>query len=148
MFCDIAEGKEKEISVHKTSIHPFITNNTVFYFFFWLSLKITEYFIIKDRKVNFIVLITEPPRGLCCLSAASITHMTLYVCCATFRNTDIVYIYCSVIRSVLEYACPVWHPGLTSKLSKDIERVQKRCFRIIFPQLSYSEALDKSGLIA
>jgi len=60
--------------------------------------------------------------------------------------SDIVYIYCSVIRSVLEYACPVWHPVLTSKLSKDIERVQKRCLRIIFPQLSYSEALDKSGL--
>ena len=49
---------------------------------------------------------------------------------------DIVYIYCSVIRSVLEYACFVWHPGLTSKLSKDIERVQKRCLRIIFPQFS------------
>jgi len=27
-----------------------------------------------------------------------------------------------------------------------IEHVQKRCLRIIFPQLSYSEALDKSGL--
>jgi len=76
MFCDIAEGKEKEISVHKTSIHPFITNNTVFYFFFWLSLKITEYFIIKDRKVNFIVLTTEPPGGLCCVPA-SITHIHL-----------------------------------------------------------------------
>ena len=34
----------------------------------------------------------------------------------------------------------------TSKLYKDIERVQKHCLRIIFPQLSYSEALDKSGL--
>ena len=33
---------------------------------------------------------------------------------------------------------------MTSKLSKDIERVQKRCLRIIFLQLSYSEALDKS----
>jgi len=60
--------------------------------------------------------------------------------------SDIVYIYCSVIRSVLEYACPVWHPGFTSKLSKDIERVQKRWLRIIFLQLSYSEALDKYGL--
>jgi len=27
----------------------------------------------------------------------------------------------------LEYACAVWHPGLSTKLSKDIERVQKRC---------------------
>ena len=66
--------------------------------------------------------------------------MNLYK--AGVSTRDIVYIYCSVIRSVLEYACPVWHPGF----SKDIERVQKRCLRIIFPQLSYSEALDKSGL--
>ena len=69
-----------------------------------------------------------------------------HTCKAGVPTRDIVYIYCSVIRSVLEYACPVWHPGLTSKLSKDIECVQKRCLRIIFPQLSYSEALDKSGL--
>ena len=29
--------------------------------------------------------------------------------------SDIVCVYISrpIIRSVLEYACPVWHPGLT-----------------------------------
>ena len=59
----------------------------------------------------------------------------------------IVYIYCSVVRSVLEYACAVWHPGLSNKLSKDIERVQKRCLKIIYSNLSYSEALEKSGLV-
>jgi len=31
-------------------------------------------------------------------------------------------------------------------LSKDIERVQKRCLKIIYPTLSYSEALEESGL--
>jgi len=58
-----------------------------------------------------------------------------------------VFIYCSVIRSVLEYACAVWHPGLSNKLSKDIERVQKRSLKIIYPTLSYSEALEESGLV-
>jgi len=33
---------------------------------------------------------------------------------------DVVYIYCSVVRSVLEYACAVWYPGLSNKLSKDM----------------------------
>jgi len=42
---------------------------------------------------------------------------------------DILCVYCSVIRSVLEYACAVCHPGLTKKLSQDIERVQKRCLK-------------------
>jgi len=59
-------------------------------------------------------------------------YCILNLCKAGLLMRDIVYIYCSVIRSVLEYACPVWHPGLTSKLSKDIECVQKRCLRIIF----------------
>jgi len=45
-----------------------------------------------------------------------------------------VYNYCSVVRSVLEYACAVWHPGLSNKLSKDIERVQKRCLKKMLPQ--------------
>ena len=36
--------------------------------------------------------------------------------------------------------------GWLANSLRDIERVQKRCLRIIFPQLSYSEALDKSGL--
>jgi len=61
-------------------------------------------------------------------------YPSIYLCKAGVPTRDIVYIYCPVIRSVLEYACPVWHPGLTSKLSKDIGRVQKRCLRIIFPQ--------------
>ena len=47
----------------------------------------------------------------------------------------------------MEYACAVWHPGLSNKLSKDIQRVQKRCLKIIYPKLSYSEALEKSGRV-
>jgi len=39
------------------------------------------------------------------------------------------------------------HPGLSNKLSKDIEHVQKRCLKIIYPKLSYSEALEKSGIV-
>jgi len=60
--------------------------------------------------------------------------------------SDIVCVYTSIIRSILEYACPVWHPGLTKKLSKDIECVQKRCLKLLFPALSYTESLRKSGL--
>ena len=41
--------------------------------------------------------------------------------------------------------CPVWHPGLSKKLSKDIERVQKRCLKLLFPALSYAESLSKTG---
>jgi len=46
---------------------------------------------------------------------------------------DIMCVYTSIIHSVLEYAYPVWHPGLTKKLSKDIDCVQKRCLKLLFP---------------
>jgi len=59
---------------------------------------------------------------------------------------DVVKIYCSIIRSVLEYCCPVWHPGLTSQQSKDIEVIQKRCLKIIFPDMLYRDSLAASNL--
>ena len=31
---------------------------------------------------------------------------------AGVSSEDIIVVICSVIRSVLEYAWPVWHPGL------------------------------------
>ena len=45
--------------------------------------------------------------------------------------------YKKEIRSVLEYAVPVWHSGITRKESSEIEGIQKLAFRIILKQ-SYS----------
>jgi len=38
-------------------------------------------------------------------------------------ESDITQVYISIIRSVLEYACPVWHPGLSKARANEIERV-------------------------
>ncbi len=59
---------------------------------------------------------------------------------------DLLTVYCAIVRSVLEYASPVWHCGLSNSQSSEIERVQKRCLKIIFSLLSYAEALAISGL--
>jgi len=48
--------------------------------------------------------------------------------------------------NALEYACPVCHHGLTKKLSKHIERVQKRRLKLLYTSVSYSEVLNKSHL--
>ena len=48
---------------------------------------------------------------------------------------DLLKVYFALIRSVLEYCCPVWHNTLPVKLSDSIERVQKRALRIIYPAL-------------
>lgn len=65
---------------------------------------------------------------------------------AGINCNDVVTVYCSIIRSVLEYCCQVWHPGLTSQQSKELESVQKRCLKIIYPDLSYNTALQITGL--
>jgi gmma-aminobutyric acid receptor subunit gamma/cGMP-dependent protein kinase 2 len=65
---------------------------------------------------------------------------------AGVKTCDVIVVYCSVVRSVLEYACEVWHPGLTNAQSDVLEAVQRRCLRIIFPQLSYRESLESSKL--
>ncbi len=66
---------------------------------------------------------------------------------AGINSTEyVVSVYCSLIRSILEYASPVWHAGLTKTQSDRIEGIQKRCLKIVFPDLSYDEVLFVSGL--
>ena len=59
---------------------------------------------------------------------------------------DVIAVYCSLVRSILEYACPVWHCGFTKCQSDEIESVQRRCLKILFPDLSYKDALQITGL--
>ena len=40
-------------------------------------------------------------------------------------------VFCKEIRSILEMAVPVWHSGLTSQQSSDIESIQKLAMKII-----------------
>ena len=61
---------------------------------------------------------------------------------------DLLKVYFALIRSVLEYCCPVWHNALPVKISDSIERVQKRALRITFPALHYQEALATTGCVS
>ena len=54
---------------------------------------------------------------------------------------DLTEIYFPLIRSVLEYCCPVWHNALPLYLAEQLQRVWKRAFRIILPEYTYSDAL-------
>jgi hypothetical protein len=51
-------------------------------------------------------------------------------------------VYLSLVRSTLEYACPIWHTVLPKYLSDKIEKVQKRAFRIIYHEADYQDALN------
>ena len=59
---------------------------------------------------------------------------------------ELVQSFCTCIRPITEYACPVFYDGLPVYRSNELEEVQKRALRIIFPFCSYNEALVESGL--
>ncbi|CAB4000401.1 Hypothetical predicted protein [Paramuricea clavata] len=46
----------------------------------------------------------------------------------------------------MEYACQVFHNNLPAYLSNEIERIQKRAMHVIFPDLSYNDALAETKL--
>ncbi len=60
--------------------------------------------------------------------------------------SEVAQVFTSMIRSVLEYACEIWHPGLTKQLSDTIEHLQKRAMKICYPDLDYAIALSEAGL--
>ena len=66
---------------------------------------------------------------------------------ASISSDDLLAFYCSVIRSVLEFSCQLFHCSLPKYLSDEIECIQRRAMRIICPSLSYCEALNKAGIV-
>ena len=56
---------------------------------------------------------------------------------ASHATRDILRIYLTMIRSVLEYACQVWHTSLSGAHSDKLESVRRPALHIIYPDLSY-----------
>ena len=65
---------------------------------------------------------------------------------AGIRQTDLFNVYVSVVRPVLENACPVWHTNLPKYLSDNIEMIQKRALKFIFPNKGYEDILHDLGM--
>ena len=60
---------------------------------------------------------------------------------------NLLDIYCKQIRSILEFAAPVWNPGLTGEDIVNLERIQKTVFHIIMGEeyTSYNYSLTRMG---
>ena len=79
--------------------------------------------------------------------AASRSFVIRYLAGVQVDKTWLTNVYCSIIRSILEYSSVTFGPMLPAYLSNMLENVQKRCLRSIYGQkLSYQELLDLSGL--
>jgi len=75
---------------------------------------------------------------------------SLYVCLRCLwsgaGSDDLLYFYVTVIRTVLEYACPVWHSSLTAEQTKALESLQRRAMRVIFQDNDYTMSRIRAGL--
>ena len=60
-------------------------------------------------------------------------------------TNDLVLVYCSIVRSTVEYASPVW-AAIPLYLDELIESVQRKALKIIFGRVDYTEALVLAGL--
>ena len=60
---------------------------------------------------------------------------------------DLIDLYHKHVRSILEYAAPVWHSSLTGEDRLKLERVQKTAFHVILGDQyrSYNSALKTKG---
>ena len=63
-------------------------------------------------------------------------------------HEELVNIYILFIRSMVEYACVVWHSSITEEENLSIERIQKTALRIILKEQysNYNSALQITGL--
>ena len=60
---------------------------------------------------------------------------------------ELVQSFCTCIRPITEYACRFFHDSHPAYLSNELEGVQKRTMRIIFPFCTYNESSVELSLI-
>ena len=61
---------------------------------------------------------------------------------------DLRLFYTTCIRSVLDYAVPVFYYSLPKYLTHELERIQKRALVIMCPGLNYNEAITRMDLVS
>ena len=61
-------------------------------------------------------------------------------------SKEIVKVFCAIVRPVLEYACQLWHGGLTETQCQALESIQIRALKIAYPAITYQEALAETQL--
>ena len=64
---------------------------------------------------------------------------------AGMSEKDLLTMYITMIRSLLEYACPSWHTNLPDYLSDQIEMLQKRSLKVIYPKTEHYELALKTS---
>ena len=78
--------------------------------------------------------------------AAKRLYFLLQLKRARVPQKDLCLFYITCVRSVIDYAAPVFHHALPAYLLQELERLQKRAMRIICPGIEYLQALALMSL--
>ena len=105
---------------------------------------------VKSFKLLGVHISEDLTWGVHCDYIVKIANRPLYALrslkkCGVPTSDLITVPYCSLIRSVVEYASAVFE-NLPKYLSDALEGIQKRTLKIILPNLHYDEALILNGL--
>ena len=64
-----------------------------------------------------------------------------------FRQDELVTVYKSVIRPIMDYCCPVYHSMLTDEQDQILERLQAQALKSIYGyKMSYAEMRERAGI--
>ena len=64
-------------------------------------------------------------------------------------ESDLLFVYLSLLRPVLDFAVPAYHSLLTAAQSLQLERLQLKAMKIIYSHdTTYSQAIEKSGILS
>ena len=61
-------------------------------------------------------------------------------------SAGLVRLYTACVRPVLCYAAPAWYSYISSSNREKLEQVQRQCLQIVFPDLSYTTAIETSNI--
>lgn len=129
MNINIGKTKEMLFGAMKTSPPPRITFDTA----------------VIDRVTSFKLLgvvVTdtlswEDHVTMICVKANKRLYSLKLLKRSGVATADLTQYYISVIRPVLEYACPIWQSSLTAEQRDRLETIQRRALRIITNSCDY-----------
>ena len=146
---DFSNDRQMKVNSTKSCVMKICKSRTKA---FPTEIKIGENFLeVKDKmKVLGVILQPDLKWSSSCEYICKKAYKTMWVIrrmkilgVDTFTLLDY---YMKEIRVHLELAVPVWHSGLTYKLSADIERVQRVAVSIMLSNIPYDRACATLGL--
>ena len=81
-----------------------------------------------------------------CSKAASRLHFFRLLARSGASVGDLKCFYTSVLRPIMEYACPVWHSSLSVAQSDALESIQKRAMCLVCRSVDYKSACIILGI--